>query len=286
VIGRPPDSAVQGPARDFSRHHDCRSPLFAWCSPLWHRNRWLTGFALAHLAVLAVLLVLMMFDSRQITGVNIWLKPAKFAMSISIFLLTMAWLLGELRRPRWMIGAITVVVIASMTLEQVLITLQAARGVTSHYNNDTAFDAMVFSLMGLGVGTNSLAVGLALILFLGSFDQARPAYWWAIRCALLIFLLGSVQGFAMIANGGHTVGAPDGGPGIPVLAWSNVAGDLRIAHFIGIHAIQVLPLFGWWIDRSRLPVLTKITLVLIAAATYAGLGWLVHWLALSGESIF
>lgn len=250
----------------------------------YRRGPWLTRVALAHLFLLVVLLILMMFDDRRITGVNIWLKPAKFAMSISVFLLTIAWLLGALKRPRWLLAIIAGVIIAAMTTEQVLITLQAARGTTSHFNNATPFDAAVFSVMGLGVAANSMAAAAALLLFFVASPERQPAYFWGIRFGLLIFLLGSVQGFLMIANGGHTVGAPDGSPGIPLLAWSNTHGDLRIAHFIGIHAIQVLPFAGWMLDRHVAHRGLRLITITLAALLWATLTLWVLLVALAGQT--
>lgn len=257
----------------------------AWTA-LHQRGPWLTRFAVAHMVILAALLVLMACDDRQISGVNIWLKPAKFALSISIYVATMAWLLGEVKQPRWLIGAITLIILASMSLEQILITLQAARGTTSHYNIATPFDSAVFSLMGFGVATNSFAALLALLLFCTRTITDRPAYTWGIRLGLAIFLLGSAQGFIMIANQGHTVGLADGGPGIPILAWSNQAGDLRIAHFIGIHAIQVLPLAGYLLDRGSLRIWTRVTLIWIISLAYLALGLGALHDALRGQSWF
>lgn len=250
----------------------------------YRRGPWLTRVALAHLFLLVVLLILMMFDDRRITGVNIWLKPAKFAMSISVFLLTIAWLLGALKRPRWLLAIIAGVIIAAMTTEQVLITLQAARGTTSHFNNATPFDAAVFSVMGLGVAANSMAAAVTLLLFFVASPERQPAYFWGIRFGLLIFLLGSVQGFLMIANGGHTVGAPDGGTGIPLLAWSNTHGDLRIAHFFGIHAIQVLPFAGWMLDRHVAHRGLRLITIILAALLWATLTLWVLLVALAGQT--
>lgn len=259
------------------------SAMLAECH---RRSPWLTRVALAHLAVLAVLLVLMVFDDRQITGVNIWLKPAKFAISISVYLFTMAWLLGALRRPRWLLAIIAGVIIAAMTTEQLLITLQAARGTTSHYNNATPFDAAVFSLMGLGVAANSLAAAAALVLFSLTSADRRPAYFWGIRFGLVLFLLGSAQGFVMIANGGHTVGAPDGGPGIGLLAWSATHGDLRITHFVGIHAIQALPFTGWLLDRQIAHRGRRLAAITLATLAWAALTLWVFLTALAGRTLF
>lgn len=258
----------------------------ALVAELRRRSPWLVRVALAHVVILLVLLLLMAVDDRQLLGVNVWHKPAKFALSIAVYLLTMAWLLGELRRARWLVGWVTFVIVASMCVEQVLITLQAARGVTSHYNAATWFDAAVFSVMGFGVAANSAAVAVALILFLRAPEPERPGYWWGIRLGLAVFLLGSVQGFVMIANFGHTVGADDGGPGIPLFGWSVVSGDLRIAHFIGIHAIQVLPLVGYLLDRLLRARPWRLAGVAMATILYAGFGLVAHGVALAGQSWF
>ena len=253
---------------------------------LYRRGPWLVRIALAHVLVLLLLLTLMLLDDRELLGVSVWLKPAKFALSIAVYLLTLAWLLGELRQARWLVGLITLVVIVSMCVEQATITLQAARGTTSHYNEATAFDAAVFSLMGFGVAANSAAAFVALLLFLRESDRARPGYWWGIRLGLVVFLLGSVQGFVMIFNSGHTVGAADGGPGIPLFGWSAAAGDLRIAHFIGVHAIQVLPLAGWLLDRLLRGQPWRLVGIATVTVIYAGFGLIAHVVALAGQSWF
>jgi hypothetical protein len=67
----------------------------------------------------------------------------------------------------------------------------------------------------------------------------------AIRYSIMIFLAGNAIGGYMLARGSHTVGVADGGPGLPFVNWSVIGGDLRIAHFIAIHAIQIVPLFAY-----------------------------------------
>lgn len=213
------------------------------------RNRLLAGLALGHALLFLGLLVLMLIEDRELLGVDLWTKPARFALSIAVYLATLGWLLGELSRPRWLITLVTCVVAASMCLEQALITLQSARGTTSHYNTASSFDAAVFSLMGFGVAANSAVVAAVLGLFLVQEGRARPAYLLGIRTGLVLFLLGSAQGFVMIRHAAHTIGAPDGGDGLPFLGWSTQFGDLRVAHFLGIHALQVLPVAGWLADR-------------------------------------
>jgi hypothetical protein len=243
----------------------------------------LARLALVHLATLAVLLLLMIIDDRQLLNVDPWMKPARFAASIAVYLATMAWLLGELEKPRWLITAVAWGIAAAMLLEQVLITMQAARGVPSHYNDSTAFDSAVFSLMGFGVAANSAAVAVALLMFLLANGVKDPCYLWGIRLGLLLFLLGSVEGFVMIGHGGHTVGAADGGPGMPLTGWSTIAGDLRVAHFLGIHALQFLPAAGWTIDRLIRHRGVGLALLVGTAIAYAGLCLLAFMLAWQGR---
>jgi hypothetical protein len=86
--------------------------------------------------------------------------------------------------------------------------------------------------------------------------------------------------------GAHTVGAPDGGPGLPFLNWSAQHGDLRIPHFLGLHAVQIIPLFGWWLLRSRrFTELQRTRLVWLASGAYAALFALLAWQALRGQAL-
>ena len=71
----------------------------------------------------------------------------------------------------------------------------------------------------------------------------------AIRYSIVIFLAGNAIGGYMLARGAHTVGTGDAGPGLPFVNWSTIGGDLRIAHFIAIHAIQIVPLFAFILSQ-------------------------------------
>jgi hypothetical protein len=85
--------------------------------------------------------------------------------------------------------------------------------------------------------------------------------------------------------GAHTVGAPDGGPGVPLTGWSREHGDLRVPHFIGLHAIQALALFAVGLRRWRRPDAVRVRAVFAVAASYALLFVLVLWEALRGRSV-
>ena len=207
-----------------------------------------TGWLNVALAVLA--LTLLPFDHRVVTGLAVWFKPLKFSLSIIAYAWTLGWLLAALpapaqpgvRRLSWGIAL-------SMAVEQAVIFAQAARGTTSHYNTASALDGALFGLMGWFIFVNTLMTFWALYLAWRYRPQGAAGYVWGLRLGLLVFVAGSVLGGLMIQLQQHTVGAPDGGPGLPALGWSTRAGDLRAAHFLGMHALQALPLLGWALSR-------------------------------------
>ena len=207
------------------------------------------------LVALIVCVLVSIGDQRLILGINPWIKPMKFLTSITMFLWTVAWFMpetrgggasGSSRIVRWIIGP-------AMIIEISLIILQSARGVQSHYNHATVFDDVIFSVMGMTILVNTIA----MIIFLWSIRRDTPpqraGYIWGIRLGVAIFLLASFEGAVLVMNDAHTVGAPDGGPGLPFVNWSTGYGDLRIAHFFGMHAMQALPLLGFFLDKARMP---------------------------------
>jgi len=206
------------------------------------------GWANVGLAVLA--LGLLPLDQRHVAGALVWMKPLKFAVSIAVYAFTLAWLLASL--PAAAQGAVRCIgwgVAVSMVVEQAVIFGQAARGTTSHYNAASALDGALFGLMGLFILVNTVLTAWALYLAWRYQPQGSAGYVWGVRLGLLVFWVGSVLGGIMIRRAQHTVGGPDGGPGLPGLGWSTRAGDLRIAHFLGMHALQALPLLGWALGR-------------------------------------
>ncbi len=244
----------------------------------------LTGWL--HLLVLAVMLCVAPFDARMVTGVNPWLKPAKFAVSITIYVWTLGWLLHHLsgrspRAVRFVSWGVAFVFVAEM----LCLVSQAARGTTSHFNVATAYDGTVFGLMGVLILINTLLVFATLVLFCLDDYELSPAYLWGIRFGLLLFLTASVEGFVMISQMAHTVGAPDGGPGLPIVNWSTRAGDLRVAHFLGFHALQLLPLAGYALDRWRVPPSRRVAYMFAAALAYAALFSLLFWQATAGRPL-
>jgi hypothetical protein len=225
------------------------SEVLKFLTELYRRNPVLFGLAAFHLVLFVGLLVIAPFDSRQILGINPWIKPMKFALSIAIFSATMGWLLADLPlglvSQRFVTWGITVAMLAEISL----IVLQSARGVPSHFNQNTPLDATIFRIMGIMITFSSLLTLYLLVQYFRLPTHLPPAYLWGVRLGLLLFIFASVEGGFMAGRLAHGVGVADGGAGLPFVNWSTAGGDLRIAHFIGLHAIQVLPLLGYLFDQ-------------------------------------
>ncbi|WTA98490.1 hypothetical protein OG373_20005 [Streptomyces avidinii] len=271
----------------------------------WHRP--LTLFA-AVMAVWAVgSAVGLAVDDRMLVGAPIWAKPFKFAVSFVGYALSLAWMLSlavadrpRLRRPaRW---AGTVVVAAS-AVEMLLITGQVLRGRQSHFNQRTSFDAQVYGAMAVTVVVLWTATLVIAVLLFRSRTADR-ATTWSIRIAAVLALAGAGLGFLMTTPteaqlavdgapvvGAHSVGVPDGGPAMALTGWSTTGGDLRVPHFFGMHALQLLPLLVLvlaalagrhaLLRRERV----RLGLTLVASGVYAATFALVTWQALRGQAL-
>jgi hypothetical protein len=216
--------------------------LFKWSPPLA-----IAGWI--HVVFLAGALIALPLDHRLILDINPWVKPIKFDISSLLFLWTMAWYLGQLPATKKVRGLGWAMAI-SIVVENVLISMQSARGTTSHFNNVSVFDIAVFGMMGTFIVVNTVAVVWTLVYYFRKAPAISPALLTGARLGLILFLLSSADGFVMVAHGAHTVGGPDGGPGLPFLTWSTKFGDLRWAHFTGMHGLQALPLTGYLIGRT------------------------------------
>lgn len=246
--------------------------------------RLFTRAAWIMLAGAALLALGIWLDPVQILGVSRWLKPLKFFASVAIFLFTTAYALRQLK-PSAPTRGIAIAIVACLTIENLLITMQSARGVTSHFNNSTLFDGAVFGVMGITIVANTIAVAWLLAHLFRNALPLDPAILWGWRFGVILAILGSAQGFVMVARAAHTMGAADGtGPALPLLNWSMQFGDLRIAHFIGIHGFQVLPLTGYLLARTQTPRAPWLVALVFAACL--GLAGLLLLQALSGKPLF
>ena len=261
----------------------------------------MVGFVMA--VDLIFCLVGLVVDRRVIKGAPAWLKPAKFALSTMIACWSFAYCIASSTIWPRFTRALDILLAAGLFVEIALIDMQAARGTTSHFNNGTHFDIRVYAVMGVSIVCIWLSMLLlTFVLFRQPF--AGSAWGWSLRLGMVLALFGTGSGGLMTMPsswqlaeahargrmpivGAHTVGAPDGGRGLPVTGWSVEHGDLRIAHFIGMHGLQVLPLLAWWIARRRSAAdeRTQRNLIFAAAASYLALFGLILWQAFRGQSI-
>lgn len=274
----------------------------------WSVNRSMTVFVYATIIFSVLSVVGFFVDPRAtaITGTPVWAKSAKFSIAIAIYAVTALWIFGyDTLRPRlsqfvltasaWILG-----------LELSFIYIQGFRGVPMHFNLATPFDAALFQIMGMSITifwfVNALGIGVLVA-------QKLPdkAFAWSLRLGLIVALLGMMEGFLMTGPtaeqmaamqagtpgagnmiGGHTVGAADGGPGLPFLGWSTTHGDLRIGHFVGLHGLQAIPLLGLFLMHRRESWLTashRLALVVIGALGHTGLMVIVTWQALRAQPL-
>jgi len=278
-----------------------KSTLARLFARLWQASPPLTAVGTLMLLVAVPSLVGIFADPRIITGAPAWLKPFKFAVSTAVYSLTLAWIFGWLTdwpRMRRIVGWTTAVV---FLLEVAIIDAQAWRGTTSHFNASTPLDRGLFIVMGSAILLQTfVSVAVAVALWRQRF--AERSLGWGLRIGMILTILGAMTGplmarpteeqlararagGGMLTVGAHTVGGPDGGPGVPVTGWSREHGDVRVPHFVGLNAIQALALVAVRLRRWRRPEATRIKAVLIAAASYASLFLLLLWEALRGQSI-
>ena len=279
----------------------------SWLKAFYQSSPLLAITTFIYLLLFVACLVLYVFDSRVVLGAPVWLKPMKFALSFAVYSATLAVLLQFVPRHGWrgvVAKLVSYVYVVTAIIEVGLISFQAARGVPSHFNQATEFDSLVFGLMGsMAAGIWFASFGLGVLLFFQKFSSKALA--WGLRMGVITALFGMLLAMSMIATpsleqqalldqdlspsslGAHAVGVEDGGEGLAFLGWSTEGGDLRIAHFIGIHAMQILPLIALLILRF-LPKLSnnrQLSLSLIASFAYFGVMLLTYWQALRGQSI-
>jgi hypothetical protein len=267
----------------------------------WRGSKPLTVTGVAMLGALALAVIGLAVDPRLVTGAPVWMKPAKFAISIAIYAFTLAWTFTYLEawpRTRRIVGWTTA---AAMAIEMVIIAGQAARGQASHFNAGTALDVALFSVMGAVIVAQTLStIAVAVALWRTSF--ADRALGWAMRLGMTITIAGAFTGGLMTSPtreqldiaragrgmpvaGAHTVGAPDGGPGLPGTGWSTTHGDLRIPHFVGLHALQVLPAIALIIKRRKVSDTVAVRWINIAGGSYVALFGILLNQALGGQSV-
>ncbi|MEH0826819.1 MULTISPECIES: hypothetical protein [unclassified Micromonospora] len=261
----------------------------------WHRPMMVFVAAMAVLAVVSAIGVVA--DPRVLTGVPIWLKPLKFSVSFVLYGTTLAWMLSLLPRRSRLAERAGTVIVAMSVVEMAVIVGQVLRGTTSHFNGTTPLNAALFTVMGASIGVLFAAhfvIGVVVV----QRRIADRAATYAVGLGIGLSLLGMLAAVPMVLpaqepgiegiSGAHSVGVLDGGPGLPLVGWSTTGGDLRIGHFVGLHALQALPILAILLSRflgTRLDERTRVRLLVVAGAAYGVLTVLLTWQALRGQPL-
>ncbi|MBP7166487.1 MAG: hypothetical protein KBB64_02400 [Bacteroidia bacterium] len=228
------------------------------------RNESLFYFGLICLVFSLFFLLASVFDNTQVNNVSAWHKPFKFSMSTFLFSWAMGWYCFYL--PDFNVVPFNLTVILLLGFEIIYISIQAGRGQLSHFNLSTPFYSFMYSMMAIAATVVTIYTAYVGYLFFATTIPDLPDYYLvSIRWGIILFVIFSLEGFVMGSNLSHTIGGKDGGIGIPLLNWSTTFGDPRIAHFIGMHALQVLPLLSWYLLKNRNVAIIIIILYAILA---------------------
>lgn len=280
----------------------------------WYRFAWpalfsrafcaapiLTATALLMLCDLLGTLTGMAVDHAEITGMPAWDKPTKFALSTGLYAISLALIISYTPIWRRRLKAVDILTGLALTLEIVLINIQAYRHTTSHFNDSTPFDSHIYRTMGVGIGVLWLSAITATVATI-VYPYEDNVWKIVVRGGMILLVLGSSTGGLMVypsraqfaekavthhmpIAGSHTVGAPDGEPGLPLLGWSTEHGDLRVAHFIGLHGLQVLALWALFLRRRGAVLTRAYPLMLAGFILYTALFVTTLFQALRGQSL-
>lgn len=253
--------------------------IYAFLKTLRRRNGLLFVFTIVCLLAAVICLLLMFFSPITLLGTSAWMKPFKFFLSAAIYSSSMGWFLFYLKKRRlttwfsWM-------VILVLGFELVYIFWKAAQGELSHFNIATPTAGMMYAAMGIAITLLTLCTAyVGFLFFKNRFSFLSPAYVWGIRLGILLFVIFAFEGGIMASQLTHTVGGVDGSEGLPLTNWSRQYGDLRVSHFMGMHALQLLPLYGYFVSKTARHTIIVATLYFVVAA------WLLVQ-ALNGMPLF
>jgi hypothetical protein len=231
------------------------------------RNETLFFYGLICLGLAIVFLIMTKITTTQVYGVNSWFKPFKFAFSTFLFSWAMAWYCHYLSNFNILLFNWSVIIL--LGFEIVYITLMASKGQISHYNLSTPFYSGLFSLMAMAATLVTLYTAYVGFLFFSqTFPELPNHYLWAIRFGIMIFVIFAFEGFVMGSRLSHSVGAINDNSNWFIVGWSKTVGDLRVSHFIGMHALQVLPVLSFYLLRDfRATIFLSVLYGLLAFVT-------------------
>lgn len=243
---------------------------------LWRRQPVLAAAGFACLLAFVLTAVMASGDPRQFQGTGTWVKPMKFQASVGVLLLTVAWFYGNLdaaARRRWPSLVMACALVVAGGFEVFWITWQGAQQVRSHFNIDSRLASLMYQLMGVGALVLTLSQ-IWLAVRIARHGNLPPGTYRAsvVISLVLTGILGTLTGAMISIYNTHWVGgAPTDAGGLPVFGWVRDGGDLRVAHFFGMHVWHILPLAGAALTAMGLRGRVGTGIVVVLAFAYAGL---------------
>jgi hypothetical protein len=253
---------------------------------LSNKNPMLTKLGFGMFFLFFAELIISFFDQRMINGVNIWINPMKFSLSVWMYAWTLVYILSFINDIK-KVRLINWLVLLSMLFEILLMLIQTYRGEKSHYNLSTPLNANIFFAMIGAITVNTIAVTILSYWYFTVPVHISPVLKWGIRFGLLLFVLFSLEGYVMGAMLKHSVGTKDSAGGLIFLNWNVNAGDLRVSHFIGLHGLQIIPLFAFIAEYyfTKLKKSYVLMLVYLFSAIYLFVSILALCRALMGKPL-
>jgi hypothetical protein len=235
---------------------------------IFRRNRPLAIMGSFFLVLAICLGLYATINTVEVLGINSIIKPIKFALSTWVYAWTMAYLLfyvNNQNRVKWYSILATIV----MLYENGVITIQAFRGKLSHFNQTELLGGILYALMGIMIvwlTTATLVISIRFIL--QKSYSINKTFALSIKIGLLFFVIFSFFGGYMSVINSHNVGGKIGEAGLPLLNWSTLFGDLRVAHFFGIHSLQIIPLLGYYTSKRITNEKNATLIILIGSIVY------------------
>jgi hypothetical protein len=222
---------------------------YALVKSIFNQNKILFRLGAIHFVLFLLLLSYLPFNNVIVLGLNSVIKPIKFALSIWIYSWTMAIIMSFFENQK-KVKSYSWAAVICMSFEQIAITFQALRGEQSHFNRSNTFGIIVYELMGIFILTITLWTAYMAYIFIKQKTHSLSnQIVLSMRIGLVYFVIFSLFGGYIGGKTGHSVGGLDGEIGLWFLNWNTLFGDLRVAHFFGIHSLQIIPLFGLLVSK-------------------------------------
>lgn len=260
----------------MNHHHVYQNWITSEWESIGFYSRILVCYAVIMALLLIITLIVSMYDLRVIRDVGVWVKPMKFMSATSLFALTTVWVVKVAQShvdQTSVFGWIVALLISTSLFEVIYISYQASKASASHYNVDDPFHAFMFGLMAIAaVGLTGSQAWLGWEIWNEQKGERMSVEVIGVIVGLVLtFVLSTISGFMLGGN------QPPSGQGLPIVGW-HLHKDIRPAHFLGVHAQQLIPIFGIW--ASKYMGSYSQTALLFGSITYV-LTWLfATWCAL------